>query len=334
MNWLLLGLFKQPKSLIYILYHAHTFNKKFRYSGLLIDIISKAEIKKQMRDVIFVEDSNGNLVKYVRAKSDEKPKRNAKPKCDEKVVPVASPPPSPPPPAPLKLHEIQQAKMPKCSVVLLCLSENEIEQIRNKLPTTNIVQMPTTNKDDTDSSAPESKWSAEVKKDGILVFRLKQFAGNCEKIVILEPVLLRNCAVNPLLEPLFVLGEQWLFDLDVDANLIIQLPERNGRREKFIFSPSTWNAWFGCDDNTNTQLMEPQIQNANENISSINTLSLMDVNTSEIQKFIGPNGDEMLAALLASSLFCVTQAEMNNSMVDNDENGYDASIEVSSKQFE
>lgn len=282
-----------------------------------------------MRDVLVVRDSNGNLMKYV--KSDENPKRNAKPKCDGKAAPAAVvAAPSSPSPASLKPHEIEQAKLPKCSMAVLRLSENDINEIQEK-----VKKVPTRNKNNNNESpAPESKWSAVVEKEGILEFRSKQFGGNCKKIVILEPVLLRNCVLNPLLEPMFVLGEQWAFDLDMDANLIIQLPERDGRRDKFLFSASTWNAWFGRDDCINAQSMEPLKQHSIKNISNDNTLSLMDLSTSEIQKFLGPDGDEMLAALLASSFLDFTRAEMSISTCDNDENGYDASIEVSLSQLE
>lgn len=280
--------------------NAHILIEILFISAISADIISITDVKKQMRDVIFVEDTDGNLVKYVRAMSNEnpKPKRNSKAAAAAVVA------------APLPALSKPLPKIPECSVAVVRLSNSDIHKIQmemKKLPATN----------DTDSSAPFSKWSAKMEKDGISVFCSNQF-------VILEPVLLRNCVINPLLEPMFVLGEHWLIDLDVNLNLIIQLPERDGRREKFVFSSDAWNAWFSHDD-----ISTPQIQNSND-FCNDNISSLMDVNTSEFLKLVGQNGDEMLAAMFSSSLFMRAESI---SMCSNDENGYDASIEVGLSRF-
>lgn len=61
-------------------YHKCLLHKEFCCVLFIIfvDIVSKEEIKKRIRDVIFVDDGNGKLVKYARVKPVEKPKRKTK----------------------------------------------------------------------------------------------------------------------------------------------------------------------------------------------------------------------------------------------------------------
>lgn len=138
-----------------------------------VDVVSKADIKKQFRDVIFVEDDDGNLVKYIRAKENEKSQRGVKPpppvthsaktskkpKCKAKSTPPpaanraktskksskANPTSSKANPkssplqqaavavaAPLKSFQMEAEKMIKCSVILVPLTEDDIEKEKGK----------------------------------------------------------------------------------------------------------------------------------------------------------------------------------------------------------
>lgn len=92
----------------------------FSYSIEFTDVVGKDEIKKKYRDVIFVEDDDGSLRKYVLYKPNVRPTRTAK----------APPPPPPPQPKP---YEILAASMPNCSVALVQLSENDIQTLKEKM---------------------------------------------------------------------------------------------------------------------------------------------------------------------------------------------------------
>lgn len=98
----------------------------------LVDVVQEAEIKRKFRNVIFIEDRDGNLVKYIRADvqpaEKSKPKRKQKQKLNEKPMPAAASVASVASPPPLKKYEIQAANMTECSVPLLCLSKHEIAE--------------------------------------------------------------------------------------------------------------------------------------------------------------------------------------------------------------
>lgn len=49
------------------------------FHRIYIDVVSKDDIKKKFRDVIFVEDESGNLVKYARCKPKEMAQRSTNP---------------------------------------------------------------------------------------------------------------------------------------------------------------------------------------------------------------------------------------------------------------
>lgn len=310
----------------------------------VVNVVSQDEIKKQYRNVIFIEDGDGNLVKYVRAQPVEKPKRNQKPKygakCDAKQVPAVVTPPSSLPVA-LKSFEIQQAEMVKCSVNVHRLSDDdiavEVEKLKHNDINGGVIAL-----------VAESLDSNRITKqsDGVLVIRLPKMNGN-ETIVISEP-LWRNCFANPLNTPMFELGEKWLLDLQPDGSLVFHLPEINGKSEKFVFSEEIWRAWFGSYIDFNSQSIDEsqpiQEQHNGENFSNNNSLALID--TSEFARLLGANDDEILAALFEKNWYSDSQDEvkisMENSMAidsiindqstlsmsERNEDGYDASIEV------
>lgn len=120
---------------------------------------------------------------------------------------------------------------------------------------------------------------------------------NYGKIIISVPMW-KNCTINPLHDPLFVIGEPWSIDLQSDGCLAIGLPEVNGERKKFVFSECIWRSWV---NDTESSKGSNSIQNKSANVSINNSLSLMDINTSDIVKSLGD--DEVLAAFVSMDWF-------------------------------
>lgn len=170
------------------------------------------------------------------------------------------------------------------------------------------------------------------------------------EIIISMPIW-KNISLNPLHDPMFVLGESWLMDLQDDGTLVISLPEVNGKREKFLFSEHVWRNWIGSDDNIQPQsLMETYAkQNDERNVSVNSVQSLMDIDTSDIAKLLADV--EILADLLSMDWLSETQinksidkSKYTDSMCEDTQlnineqltistSGYDASIEVSANQI-
>lgn len=367
-----------------------------------VDVVSKADIKKQFRDIIFVEDDDGNLVKYIRAKPSKqrkptpqpaaprakpskKPKPNAKPsslpaapraKPSKQPKCNAKPKPSPSAaaklsPAPLKSYQIEAEKMTKLSVVLVPLTEADIakecekikreytiNQIKDKLKPLPMLKM-------CDFSLyafsiePRLQFvngniKFESVSDGALQLMNQYFTKDIYskdintidisktqsggfaiclpdfgKIVISMPVW-KNIYVNPLQDPMFVLGDSWSFDLQSDGKLAISLPEVHGKRETFLFCEPVWRNWIGSDDNIHAQSLVE---------------SLMDIDTSDIAKLFGDieifSMDWLSESLINMSIgsskaidsMCEdTQPNINEQSIIST-SGYDASIEVGPNQI-
>lgn len=394
-----------------------------------VDVVSKAEIKKQYRDVIFIEDGDGNLVKYIRAKQNEKSRgnvkatpalrgnssknsrRNVKPtpppptppvtrgnssKEPKHNVKVTSPPPASPPLAAVALnsYEVEAEKLNKCSVILLSLTEDDIAKERNKIKREhkinkikeNLKQLSLLEMIEFTQYAfviepklqeVNGHIKLESVSDNALQLMNQYFSKDLHsnennnnikmsttqrggfafvyclpdlgKIIISTPMY-KICTLNPLQDPMFVLGELWSINLQSDGSLEIGLPEVNGKRETFVFSEHVWRNWIGNNDIIHTQspVESHSIQNqsAERNVPVDNSLSLIDI--SDIAKLLG---DDEMAALfsmdwLSESLsnmsigkskaidsMCEdTQLNFNgqsvNSSHGDDEDGYDASIEV------
>lgn len=292
------------------------------------DIVSQSEIKKEYRNVIFVEDGNGNLIKYVRAETGQKPKRKPKPNGNAKPIDNtnsngnAKPVPSAVVSEPLKPYEREAKRMTACSVNLHCMTEEEIGKELAKLKReSKIIDIKKKLKDLPMLTICEFvRYASIVEPDlrlanGGIDFgavaddRLKLMEEHMFRIEsqFIEP-LWQNVLFNPLHEPMFVLGDQWKFDFDCNFNLIIHLPEIDGKREKFIVSAAVWMAWIGYNSNnmdfqSSVELPSTQNEIADENISNNNSLSLLDINTNDIAKLLGENGDEMMAAFFATSCF-------------------------------
>lgn len=163
----------------------------------------------------------------------------------------------------------------------------------------------------------------------------------CGKFVVSTPMW-KHCALNPLQHPMFTLGESWEFDLQNDGSLVIALPAIDGKRESFVFSELIWRSWLENNEVNHAQSVEPH---------SNTSLSLLS--TTEIAKLLGE--DDILAALLSMDWTfdginisiggktidsireetqpnIVEQSAISTHDNDEEEKGYDASIEVGLNQ--
>lgn len=156
------------------------------------------------------------------------------------------------------------------------------------------------------------------------------------KIVISMPIW-KHCTLNPLHEPTFAVGESWSVHIQSDGSLAVGLPEVNGKRETFVFSERIWHNWFG--ENSVQSCVEShciQNQSAERDAQVNSSLSLMDIDTSSIVRLLGD--DKLMAAFFSMSWLSESQTNISisrtsqniDSTDDGDENGYDASVEVSS----
>lgn len=123
------------------------------------------------------------------------------------------------------------------------------------------------------------------------------------KIIISIPIL-KNCTLNPLNDPMFVLGESWLIDLKSDGSLAVGLPVENGQRQTFLFSEKIWRNWIGSNDAQSFVESHSIDKNA-----SINSMSLMDINASDIAKLF--EDDEILATFLSMDWLSESQTNIS-----------------------
>lgn len=354
--------------------------------GLIIDgdVVSKAEIKKTYRNIIFVEDNAGNLVKYVRDIPTKKQKRNAK--CDAEKKPVPAPPTVLNNEKPKRNEKLKPASTIEVASMkkLDCLSEEENANKRElmiKKIQMNVKELPivkicgfmlyahtvqpglkfidhdidfqsvtddvlelmnefidsgcgdsynnyNNNNDDLDASAadncdlhPPAKFHY-----GNLLISMPDINGEQPTITISEP-LWQTCVFNPLHNPMFVVGDEWKFSLNLNGDLIIQLPEVDGKIEQFIITDMIWLSWIGLDSKSLNA-----IQNGNTDEYNSNNNSLSFINTSGIAQLL--IGDETISEILASSLFTDSELDKanNSSVIDQTipfekDNEYDASYE-------
>lgn len=333
-----------------------------------VDVVSKDDIKKQFRDIIFVEDDDGNLIKYVRVKQNEKPQRNVKPTPAPRASHVKSrrnvkkTPPThanssknpkatklqPPPALPLKSYEIAAEKMNKCSVVLLHLSEGDIaeeqkkikressiEKIKEKLKQLTIFEMCEFTQyallvephlEQANGNIKFESFSDDALQLLNQYFTRDLCSNDTNKIkvsatqsgfaiclpdfvkVIISMPIWKNCKLNPLQDPLFVLGEFWSIDLRCDGSLVVKLPEVNGKRQTYVFSEFVWRKWI---DNNETQSIVESHAIENQNAVSMNSVSLIEINTSDIAKLLAD--DELMAAF--TSMDWLTDSIANISII-------------------
>lgn len=376
---------------------------------VLDGVVSKAEIKKEYRNVIFIQDHAGNLVKYVRAPTKPAQHENAskKPKCNVKATllpptpsvvranasksnrkakakaKATSPPPPPMPlitaPEPLKSYEIEANKLEKCSVVVVSMTENDIAKevevlkrqskidgIKEHLKQLDLSEMLAFTRY-AFVTVPQLREvnghiTFESVSDDALQLMHKYFAEGLYwndsdirgaplggfvvcwpgvgKTISSTPIW-KSCNPNPLVNPMFELGNSWSIELQSDGKLSFGFPVMNGQRETVLFSEPVWRSWL--DNNENNR--------AERNVS-INS-SLSAINTSEIARLFGD--DSILAAFFSmdwkfDSNINISIGGILNSMCENiqpnivdqssistlddeEENGYDASIEVGRNQF-
>lgn len=366
--------------------------------------MSKAEIKKKFRDVIFIEDDDGNLVKYFRAKENEKPQSNVKstptkpahhknaskkPKCNvipptpsvstscahksnRKAKATSTPSPSSPSSLPLitapepltvKPYEIETNKM--CSIVLVSMTENDIakvialmqrqfkiDKIKENLKQLNLSEMLALTRyafvtvPQLRETNGQILFESVTDNDGFVVC----WPG-VGKTISSTPMW-KSCDPNPLANPMFELGSSWVIELQSDGNLSIGFPVMNGQRKTLLFSELVWRTWLDNNENNQAQssLASHSVQHQSfENINS----SLSVINTSEIARLFGD--DSMLAAFFSMdwkfdsniniSIGGIVNSTCGNiqpniadqssisTLYDDEDNGYDASIEVGCNQF-
>lgn len=162
----------------------------------------------------------------------------------------------------------------------------------------------------------------------------------------------KSCDPNPLANPMFELGSSWVIELQSDGNLSIGFPVMNGQRKTLLFSELVWRTWLDNNENNQAQssLASHSVQHQSfENINS----SLSVINTSEIARLFGD--DSMLAAFFSMdwkfdsniniSIGGIVNSTCGNiqpniadqssisTLYDDEDNGYDASIEVGCNQF-
>lgn len=372
-----------------------------------VGIVSKEKIKKQLRNVIYVEEDDGNLAKYVRvhAKQSEKPNRHVKASLRKPISPKAKPTRMPAPRqnapkrskcngiatllpakspvrsntrkrnakvtpatvrAPLLPYEIEATK--SCSVVLTSMTENDIAEVAERLKHQCVLDEPQLQEENGSESATDGSLQLmqqcstkdsndiSITASGGFVICLPD-VGN---IVISMPML-KNCALNPLHDLMFILGEAWSIDLQGDGSLSFTLPEVDGKRETFVFSERVWTTWLGIDEQMHarssfeSRSIQNQSAEGNVTINSNNSLLLMS--TSEIAKLLGD--DDILAVYssmdwkfdpqvymsiggVAIDSLCeqfeptIIDQTLFSSHDEYDEegtDGYDASIEVGRNQF-
>lgn len=305
---------------------------------MFIDFVSKTEIKKQYRDVIFLEDDNGNLVKYVRCKLyDEKQKRKGKSSAESIKKVTAKQAPST---EPTNKTEITRTETQECHVALLQLSAGDIAKIKFDMCINGLKQKLNPTDDKVDCSL-------KLQSDGNLAIRLP----DSDTFMVLEPM----CA-SP--QRIFSFDKCLSVELQKNGNLVIQLPEIEGKRNSLIVVESIWRSCFDskmviCNENIHAQsLVEYLIQNldAETNMSVGSIPSLLDFESSLITQLLDDLDMSMIANLFAKDWLSGSESGMNMEIADGkaddfmctdqstllsesmnfneDDDGYDASIEV------
>lgn len=300
----------------------------FCVSFLDSDVICKDDIKKKFRDTIFVEDECGNLVKYIRCKSEGKPKRSTSKKSTIKPVanssvksnaksnkkqnkksnikPIAKPVATPLPP--MKPFETMASEMKMCLVTLNRLSDVDIAKMKMDI-----------RMDEAQRNLKSVDMNHHIVcelQSGFVAIQLPEANGKRDILIILE-------SIYALPKKLFVLDENWSFELQKDGNLIIESFDNYGNRCSFSIIEPVWRSWIDfkmiiCNENVQIPLlMDSTVQHGETNMSIDSILSLMDIDTSYITQMLGGLDLDLEMLVDQSTLSFMDWYDEND-------NGYDA----------